>query len=629
MPVIQIPIGDQNVAVNVEEFASEATLQRLVQIQSGLASVLTADSGKLLKAMRELDSSIDEGNRSTMSVMTQIGHGFGKAASGLTQAATDIALSVEGMKTSDLFSSVGSGLSSVAQIIPKIGGGLAEAGQNLTNGATMLIGMMEKLGASFNTMRRVGIGFGDELAKIRSAAGVAGMQLDAFGALLVQNGVTIQSLADSTGQGAIRLSSLSEEFYRSTQRFGNFGMGMTEINQLLLDEIEIRRQAGMEVRNLSLSFNGLGGVITNNMRIQESMARQTGEDMRARLAAQREAMSDTRVRAALVGQGENLIQNFRSLNSALLRFDPTGDLRTAMQQSFATGFDPMAFAPELIAVLGPGVQGLLSEAQNAMRTMDPSQFASWFESNMAAQMETLSNNEEYRQQLIMMTHSTNSSLASSANAVLEAMTSMSKTSIDLRQALINTSNMGDGASFAQMSANMERFGAALSQQFTTAGMEVLTGIGKLMGSDGSETDFVNRAMIEIRSLLLYGQTTTNQKLSEVIAGAPNSREDGNGETGFTGQMVSILASLPERFVSGLGIEIQQSQLVEMRQMNFHLMAMSGALEGLNTQQQIDEYERVVMGGAQMSPTQINEIKNEYGSLQAYLVANFGQPLRDP
>lgn len=566
--MIVVEVGNQKIPVQADDFASEATLQQLVNVSTAMAQSISQQSrndtrqntndSKQTEALTRIAQNTGESR--TMRGLNALG----SAATGLTAATMNLATSIEGMKTSQLVSNIGQAGSDLASLLPgKLGTVMEFAADTLTSGATMLVGMMEKLGASFNTLRRVGVGFGTELEKIRMAAANSGMQLDAFAALLAQNGVTVKSLGDSTGTGALKLAELSDTFYKVTQNFGNFGMGMTEINQLLLDEIEIRRQSGMDVRNLSTNFTILGNAITENARRQEAMSRMTGEDMRARMAAQREALSDTRVRAALVGAGEDLIANFRTLNSALLRFDPTGDLRSALQQSFATGFDPMAFAPELIAVLGPGVQGLLGEAQNAMRTMDPGQFANWFEKNMAAQMETMSNNEDYRQQLIMMTHSTNSALANAANSVLESMTSMSKGNINLAESLRLTQDMGDAASYAEMSANMERFGAALSMRLTDVGLGFMKGISNQLdnlGVDKSDENFANIALQEMRSVLMTGETTS-----------------GYGADDLKGSILGALSALGESASNALGLELASASLQTQEEIRINTEQMNLSL----------------------------------------------------
>lgn len=543
-----------------------------------LRKIASEDSGddaqfnNLLSRISELIDQTRDGDRQQLGLLSRIFSGITGLSlrmSDMVGSVGEFGLKIQGMSTAELVHNMGSGISGVAGMIHPTLGNIM---QSVSNGLTMLIGMFERLGASFNTVRRIGLGFGDELEKVRLNAVNSGMQLDAFAALLVQNGETIASLGRNTSQGAMEMARLSTVFYKMTSQFGNFGMGMTEINQLLLDEIEIRRITSSQGYALNQNFIQLGQAITDNVNRQEAMARLTGEDMRARMAAQVQGLTDSRVVAALQildDETGSVTANFRTLNSALLRFDPTGMIRDALGQSLATGFDPAAFAPEMMAMLGPGIQGLLSEARNAMRTMNPDEFSNYFESNLQAQFEALRNNESQMQHLIMLSQSSNQNVAASAKAALDAVTRMQVFS-EQRQAVesdsrlsaveniskmvrdsINATRTSEYDNAAMMSAYMERFGAAVSFTMTDMGLNVAKQIEGIMGGNGVDKTTVN-LLEATRNLLLGGEY---------------AKEDGTITKLNMNELISLFSNLPAAFQSAMGWEVQNSQLNEQIRTN--------------------------------------------------------------
>lgn len=579
MPSVQIPISGQMVNVDVNDFASESTLRLVaestVSSMQLLRKIANEDSGddqqiqRLNQSISELINTNRDGDRRTETAQLKLLSGLGKLTQGAGNAlgaAGEFAMSLQSMNTAGLIQSLGSGLGSLAGLIPIIGDKIDGAFTGMANAAAMAMGMLEKLGASFNTVRRIGAGFGGELSEIRGAAATSGMQLDAFGALLVQNGETIASLGRNTADGAMALATLSSRLYQITSQFGNFGMGMTEINQLLLDEIEMRRVTIGQTLSVNSNFGQLGQAITENIRRQESMSRLTGEDVRARMTAQIQALSDSRVRASLIGESAQLLENFRSLNSSLLRFDPTGDIRNALGQSLATGFDPMAFAPEILAVLGPGVQGVLREAQNAMRSMDPGEFMTYLETNLVQQFEGLRQNESYMQQLIMLSQSNNQQLASAATAALDTLTSMQRLGEIRQNSALNTiysvaelieqsyreTGSSEYANEALMAATMERFGAAMSYSMTTMGLTLTQQLASSMKQDGlSGADAAVFALEEIRNLLLYDSFTEETQRRVDEAGDENA-------------LLGFFMNLPAAMQSAFEFEVQRDLLTEAK-----------------------------------------------------------------
>jgi hypothetical protein len=585
MPTVVIPIGGQNVPIDLQDFASEETTRRIAEYSEQTATMLRqligqdagddAAQNRVQQLLAQLLQSSERGNReqqrSTVSMISRLGRGLDNTAGELI----NVGRQLQSMNTAELVNNVGS---MVSNMLP---GGFGRTAQMAVNGLTALVGLLERTAASFNTLRRAGAGFGNEMEQLRSAAATSGLQLDNFAALVLENGRTIKSLGATTTEGALRFSQMSDVFYQALEPFGNFGMNMTDINQLLLDEIEARRVTTGTVYRLGQNFGTLTQAVVENARRQEAMARITGQDMRERMAAQAQARDDSRVRAALIGASERMLQNFNSVSAGLSRFDPGGTITAAFGQAFATGFDPMAFAPEMMAVLGPGIQGLLREAQQNMDAMDPDQFSRWFESNLAAQFEAMRGNEDYMRQLTMMSHSTNQQMASSAQTLLTTLTQFQRIQEDresqealrgegtpmgnlarmthnIEQSISAALRETGGADFndaSRMQAQLDRFGASLSSYMATNSIQMLDRVSRVFDLQG--TNLANQVLGNMRDFIQGLPTVGGRSLD----GQEYSMSD------FGNFFSNIYAALDDSAQSAIDFEIQNAQLSENRQTN--------------------------------------------------------------
>lgn len=544
MPVIQIPVAGQGmVAVDVNGFAEESTLQQIRELSEVTANALSKIAGEdagddslsrntnqiLSQILNQLQNSSQKDDANAKKTQGMLG-GFKGAAAGALGGAVNFGRRLEGMNAAEIVRSLGEVLGPLSAI---------------TNGLSVLIGVIEKQAASFNTLRRVGAGFGEEMDGIRSSAAMAGLQLDNFAALVLENGRAVKSLGRDTTEGAARLSILSDAFYEALTPFGGFGMNMTEINQLLLDEIEARRLTTGSIRNQNMTFKQLSNSIIENVRQQEAMSRLTGQDMRERMAAQQAGRQDARVRATLIGASETLKRNFDNVNATLSRFDPTGQITSAFGQAFATGYDPMAFAPELMSVLGPEIQGILRSARNNMESMNPEQFQRTFEAQMQVAFENVRNNEQQMQQLIYLSQSTQGEMANAANSFLQTLTSFQRIQeqrqmedaaiqsdtgvgavLRMERAIIEAMNETQNASFnnaSLMQSSIDRFSAAISMQMTNFAMGAIEAgdntigalIRRMTGSEPSPNgnNAVTSIMNELRNLLMNSMSV-NQEVAQ-------------------------------------------------------------------------------------------------------------------
>ena len=477
MPTIQIPIGGQMVNVEVNDLASENTLQNIsakANQQVDLLGRIAVGIGATTTNTQQLEEIMKNSANRTGDIINDIGRNSSERnkndsesskrnADRIANSAKDLFTNLETMTAAKLAQTLGN-------LLPGVLG--AAAGTML--GTT--IGMLEKFGAALNTSRRVGVGFGDTLMDIRKSAGLAGMQFDGFTAMLVQNGAAIKSLGDSTAAGAAVFGRLSRETQAVFQEFGNFGMGMTEINQMILLEVEARRASvGVTLRG-DMAYRKLAESVADNVRQQEAMASVTGQDVRQRLAAQQVALSESNVRARLAGSSEELYRNFNTVSAALSRFDPSGDITNAFGQAIATGFDPMAFAPEMMSLLGPGVTGLLDQAKNNMKTMDPRAFAQWFETSMQDQFAAIKADDARINQLIMMTQSSDASLANAAKSILDSVTKQSMFSDKNYADAYKAAGISNAAEASMLSSTLDKLTAQYSSTMTTGAMASLKGI---------------------------------------------------------------------------------------------------------------------------------------------------------
>jgi hypothetical protein len=316
-------------------------------IRDALGGVKTG-SDSTQRAVNNLSRSIEQGNaaqKSLLSKMTsRIGGSASSAAAGISRLGDETKAGAFSQRIFDAM-------------------GMANFGVQFG----MAFGYAEELGEVMNKTARVGANFGDRLIEVQAQAGSLGLTLDQFGKIVGTNGAVMAGLGDTTSQGMQRFLDLGNAVRDGTRQFGFFGMKSDEMSMILADELEIRRQTiGTEgLRNLKTGE--FTAQMVESLRINEAMAAITGQDVQERRKAGMEARRGAVAQSYLSEQTMATQKQFEQLAGSLSTLGPQGkELSDAILSGIATGMDPRAFAPQLIAFLGDGAQDLIDFATNSL-----------------------------------------------------------------------------------------------------------------------------------------------------------------------------------------------------------------------------------------------------------------------
>jgi hypothetical protein len=352
MAIISIPIGGRPVPIEVPDFAMEGTQRDILDVSKSIRDALggvKTGSDSTQRAVNNLSRSIEQGNaaqKSLLSKMTSrmnIG-GASEAVAGISRLGDE---TKAGAFSKRIFDAMG----------------MANFGLQFG----MAFGYAEELGEVMNKVARTGVNFGDRLIEVQAQAGSLGLTLDQFGKIVGTNGAMLAGLGDTTSQGMQRFLDLGNAVRDGTRQFGFFGMKSDEMAMVLADELEIRRQTvGTEgLRNLKTGE--FTDQMVESLRINEAMAAITGQDVQERRKAGLEARRGAVAQSYLSEQTMATQQQFAKLAESLSTLGPQGkELSDAILSGIATGMDPRAFAPKLIAFLGDGAQDLIDFATNSL-----------------------------------------------------------------------------------------------------------------------------------------------------------------------------------------------------------------------------------------------------------------------
>ena len=351
MAIISIPIGGRPVPIEVPDFAMEGTQRDILDVSKSIRDALggvKTGSDSTQRAVNNLSRSIEQGNaaqKSLLSKMTsRIGGSASSAAAGISRLGDETKAGAFSQRIFDAM-------------------GMANFGVQFG----MAFGYAEELGEVMNKTARVGANFGDRLIEVQAQAGSLGLTLDQFGKIVGTNGAVMAGLGDTTSQGMQRFLDLGNAVRDGTRQFGFFGMKSDEMSMILADELEIRRQTiGTEgLRNLKTGE--FTAQMVESLRINEAMAAITGQDVQERRKAGMEARRGAVAQSYLSEQTMATQKQFEQLAGSLSTLGPQGkELSDAILSGIATGMDPRAFAPQLIAFLGDGAQDLIDFATNSL-----------------------------------------------------------------------------------------------------------------------------------------------------------------------------------------------------------------------------------------------------------------------
>ena len=234
---------------------------------NAIASQTGRDIGSVYKA-------INSNTRTLEGVMTPIASGLNNLVTGLTSA------------------------------IPGIGGlikGVGQAGVAVTSfmaGSTdEFIKQTQALSKNIGLVSTGNNGLMD----LRDAAARAGLFMSDLTAAAEQGGTAIALLADQSNgfrSGLIQFTKMSDKLAEMTKKFGDFGFSVAELNELMVDEMSLRRQRGASDDEIRDKTNAS---LTYLLRETTALADLTGRNRRDMIRGSMEVRSDVIGRQRLAG----------------------------------------------------------------------------------------------------------------------------------------------------------------------------------------------------------------------------------------------------------------------------------------------------------------------------------------
>ena len=375
-------------AVDVPAWASEEQLTELIGIDTNVLKSLNAllknnklytkqvvDSNKdllsgLEKKADKTSKKTDQNDREQIKTLKQlfslqrIRNDFAKkqqesdtkAAKDLRDQMGDVAKNLK-----DVPGKIAKGLNdtSLAGIATAVGGIVGLGGA-----AGFAVGVLEGFAKNITTLSNSGVGLTIGLQDLRSDAAAAGLNLENYGKIIQSNGRAIRSLGDSTQGGARMFSVLSDELRFAARSMGQFGLSNTEYNEVLAEEIELRRLSGMTQDQITRS---VASSMNNLMAETTALANLTGRDRRDMLRDRAELMNNeviVNARNNLAAMGQDLPEAFNSLSGIL---GGMGDIGAALTQAVAesatTGIPVLSTAAGRAISEQLSVAGLTDEAE--------------------------------------------------------------------------------------------------------------------------------------------------------------------------------------------------------------------------------------------------------------------------
>lgn len=251
-------------------------------------------------------------------------------------------------------------------------GNIPFAGGILGGITGMLFGVFEEYVNTITSMSDVGASFGMDLIMLKETATDAGMSLESFSSLISENASTLRILGSNATQGAQQFSYLSNRVLEGAERFNFFGMTNQEINELLIEELELRRKSGQSLEYLTENQDKVAQNFNELMVETSALASITGQSRREMLRERAEALSDVGISAFTERLTESQREAFQApatMLSGLLG----GDLTQNILRSATTGFG-LDFYMRGLGVGGEFGQGLRELSQFVSQnyeTMDP------------------------------------------------------------------------------------------------------------------------------------------------------------------------------------------------------------------------------------------------------------------
>lgn len=386
---IEIQIGNET--FRVPRWATEETAREMSKYNAASAKALTellrlsSRNNKVANENQKIFRDLKDATKRDQKENLKADKKLKEAQSKYGKALTDTSKSLVNASKNITESFSKNSLAGIAAAIGSVVGLGAAAG--------FTVGVLEKFAQNISNLTNVGIGFGLSITELRQQAAQTGLDLEAYGNLVMSNGDALRAIGENAQDGARRFSMVSEQARILARDFNNYGMTNQEFNEVLLQEIELRRRAGASQQELT---QGLSSAMQRLMVETTAMATLTGQDRREMLRRRQEAMADPSIEAARMAamrRGGDIADNITAMSDV---FGAGGDVGSQIGQAIMTAiFQDRDFravrggAMARMATLDQDVAAQLTEMQEFARvnreTMDPREFRARLLS-MAAQI---------------------------------------------------------------------------------------------------------------------------------------------------------------------------------------------------------------------------------------------------
>jgi len=348
------------VPIEVPDFAMEGTQQAILDATNKMAVQMGATASAIKDQSQGLDGAadnLDDAARSVRERLSDAARNIGKESIKFREGVNTFNKFADKQKFSDQAASFFNMIQ-----MPMMAGVMGTG-----------IGILEQFGAAMNNSRRVGVGMGEDFMQMRRDVGDLGLTLDQFTNMMITSGPAIRSLGDNTSEGTQRLIALNRQFANATREFGYFGLSATDMTRLLAEEVELRRLTSTQEQMRNLDMQEFSASITDNIALQERMARLTGEDLQQRLANRRALQQDEIVQSSLRNASEGTRMAIDVLGTEMGTLGES--IAGAIATQIATGRAAEAFASEQQALMGGGFQRIRDFVINNRDSMERTDFA--------------------------------------------------------------------------------------------------------------------------------------------------------------------------------------------------------------------------------------------------------------
>lgn len=349
MPIMNIPIGNQMVGIDVPNFAMEATQQDILDALRGQEAAARAGASAQTQTTNAVNSS-------TGRIVTAVSQSIGNIAQPIANAVQRGSQTGAGLINAVDTGSASRVLRELTSAIPPLGLGLQTSFKAVGSAATGAASILEDYAQNVTNLRRAGAGLTGELSELRVQAGSVGLRFSEFSQLVGQNAQQLLNFGSNTDEGARGMLNVTRQFRDMSAEMGHYGLTNRQMAQLIIDESEARRRTTGMLSRTSEEMGSLASQVNANVGLHEQMARIMGQDVRARLEAQRAVSESAVVQTRLNNALPEVRTNLGHLAAAIAQIAPTPEagkkIANDIIESVGGGVAFQAKNPQLYAMFG-------------------------------------------------------------------------------------------------------------------------------------------------------------------------------------------------------------------------------------------------------------------------------------